>query len=107
MANLDWSQCPAVESIAVAPGNFLDDDRLTAAAIDTPHRIQQKNQKAPERDELETALRELVVSGGGLMAARANCRRTLARTNIDLNTLVIGTEAGSLVNESRKTVTSV
>jgi hypothetical protein len=49
----------------------------------------------------------LIVSGGGLMAARANCRRTLARANIDLNTLVIGTEAGLLVNESRKTVTSV
>src|ERR1019366_6353639 len=58
--------------------------------------------KIPRKDKFETALRELIVSGGGLMTARANCRRTLARTNIDLNTLVIGTEAGLLVNESRK-----
>jgi hypothetical protein len=86
---------------------LLHDDRLTAAAINAPHRIQQKNQKAPEGDELETALGQLVVSGGGLMAARAYCRRTLAWTNINLNTLVIGGEAGLLVNESRKTVTSV
>jgi hypothetical protein len=98
---------PGQRTFAVAPGNFLDHDRLTAAAIDPPHRIKQKNQKSPERNKFETALRQLIVSGGGLMAARANCRRTLARTNVDLNTLVIGTEAGLLVNESRKTVTSV
>ena len=79
----------------------------TAAAIDAPHRVKQKNQKAPERNELETALGELIVSGGGLMAARANRRRTLARAHGDLNALVIGTEAGLLVNESRKTVTAV
>ena len=94
-------------ALAVAPRNFLDDDRLAAAAIDAPHRVQQKNQKSPERNELETPLGELIVSGGGLMAARTNRRRTLARTHGDLNTLVIGTEAGLLVNESRKTVTAI
>jgi len=33
-------------ALAVAPRNFLDDDRLTAAAIDAPHGIEQKNQEA-------------------------------------------------------------
>jgi len=42
---------------------------LTLRAIDAPHGVKQKNQKAPERNELETALGELIVSGGGLMAA--------------------------------------
>ena len=73
--------CPAGEkqhvgagqrALAVTPRNLLDDDGFAAAAIDAPHRIQQKHQKAPEGDELETALGELVVSGGGLMAARTN-----------------------------------
>jgi hypothetical protein len=35
------------------PGNLLDYDRLTAAAIDAPHGVQQKNQNSPEGDELE------------------------------------------------------
>ena len=94
-------------TLAIAPGHFLDDHRLTTAAIDATHGIKQKNQKAPKRNELETALGELIVSGGRLMAARTNRRRTFARTYRDLNTLVIGTETGLLVNESRKAVTAV
>src|ERR1035438_341480 len=89
------------------PGHFLDDDCLTTAAIDATHGIKQKDQKAPSRNELETALGELIVSGGRLMATRTNRRRTFARTHRDLNTLVIGAETGLLVNESRKTVTTV
>src|SRR6266496_1757247 len=89
-------------TLAVAPGHFLDDDRLTTAAIDATHGIKQKNQKAPKRNELETALGELLVSRGRLMAARTNCRRTFARTHRDFNTLVTGAETGLLVNESRK-----
>jgi hypothetical protein len=72
------------------------------AAIDATHRIKQKNQKAPKRNELETALGELIVSGGRLMAARTNRRRTFARTHGDFDALVIGTETGLLINESRK-----
>ena len=87
--------------------HFLDDDGLTTAAIDAAHGIKQKNQKAPKRNELETALGELIVSRGRLMAARTNRRRTFARTHRDLNTLVIGAETGLLVNESRKAVTAV
>lgn len=94
-------------TLAIAPGHFLDDDGLTTAAIDATHGIKQKNQKAPKRNELETALGELIVSRGRLMAARTNRRRTFARTHRDLNTLVIGAETGLLVDESRKAVTAV
>ena len=94
-------------TLAIAPGHFLDDDCLTTAAIDAPHGIKQKNQKAPKGNELETALGELIVSGGRLMAARTNRRRTFARTHRNLNTLMIGAETGLLVNESRKAVTAV
>ncbi len=94
-------------AFAIAPGDFLDDDRLAAAAIDAPHGVKQKNQKSPERNELETPLGELIVSGGGLMAARTNRLGTLARTHGDFNALVIGTEAGLLVNESRKAVAPI
>jgi hypothetical protein len=36
--------------LSIAPGNFLDDDGLTAAAIDAAHGVEQKDQKSPERD---------------------------------------------------------
>src|SRR5262245_2416987 len=94
-------------TLAIAPGHFLDDDCLTTAAIDAAHGIKQKNQKAPEGNELKTALGELIVSGGRLMAARTNRGRTVARTHRNLNTLVIGAETRLLVNESRKAVTAV
>ena len=59
-------------TFAIAPGDLLDDDRLAAAAIDAPHGVKQKNQKSPERNKLETPLGELIVAGGGLMAARTD-----------------------------------
>src|SRR5205823_2537212 len=58
-------------------------------------------------NELETALGELIVFEGRLMAARTNRRRTLARTHRNLNTLMIGAESGLLVNKPRKAVTAV
>src|ERR1700686_4317900 len=94
-------------TLAIAPGHFLDHDRLTTAAIDATHGVKQKNQKAPKGNELETALGELIVSGGRLMAARTNRRRTFARTHRNLNTLMIGAESGMLVDKPRKAVTAV
>jgi len=94
-------------TFAIGPGDLLDDDRLAAAAIDAPHGVKQKNQKSPERNKLETPLDELIVSGGGLVAARTNRFGTLARTHGDFNALVIGTEVGLLVNESRKAVAPI
>jgi hypothetical protein len=93
--------------LAIAPGHFLDDDGLTTAAIDATHRRKRKSQKALKRNELETAPGELIVSGGRLMAARTNRRRTFARTHGDFDALVIGTETGLLLNESRKVVATV
>ena len=59
-------------AFAVAPRNFFHHDGFAAAAIHAPHGIHQKHQKAPERDELEAALGELVVSWSGLMATRTD-----------------------------------
>jgi hypothetical protein len=86
---------------------LLDDDRVTAATIDAAHRIEQKYQKAPERDELETPFGELVITGRWLVATRTNRRRTSARTHCDLDTPVIGTEAGLLINETPEMMAAV
>jgi hypothetical protein len=59
------------------------------------------------RNELEPALGEFVISGAGLVALRTNRLRALPRTHRDLDTLVIGTETGLLINESRKMVTTI
>jgi len=48
--------------------DLLNHDGFTVAAIDTPHRVKQKNQKSPERNELKTSLGEFIVSRG-LMTA--------------------------------------
>jgi hypothetical protein len=79
----------------------------TAAAIDAPHGVKQKNQKSPERNKFETPFGELIVSGSGLLAARTNRVGALARTHGDFNGLVIGTEAGLLVNKSREAVAPI
>jgi hypothetical protein len=50
--------------LAVAPGNFLDEDRLAAAAIDASHGVEQKNRKPPERNEFESPLGKFVVTAG-------------------------------------------
>jgi hypothetical protein len=59
------------------------------------------------RNELETALGELIVSRSGFMAARTNRPRAFARTHGNLNALVVGTEAGLVVDESGKTVATI
>ena len=93
--------------LAVAPGNFLDDHGLAAAAIDPAHRIQQENQIPPERDEFEAPLGQLIVTRRRLMAPGTDRRRTLARTHGELDAFVIGTEAGMLVNEAPEMMTAV
>src|SRR5688500_9677996 len=68
---------------------------------------EQKDQKSPERNELETALGQLVIAGSGLVATRTDCLRTSARAQGDLDTLVVGAEPGLVVNESGKTVAAI
>jgi hypothetical protein len=94
-------------TLAIAPGHLLDDDCLTTAAIDATHGIKQKDQKAPKRNELETALGELIISDGRVMAARADCGRTLARSHGHFDTLLVGTEVGVLVDKTSETMAAV
>ena len=93
--------------LAVAPGNLLDHHRFAAAAINASHGVQQENQKPPERDELVTPFRELIITGRRLMAPGTNRRRTLARPHADFDAFVIGTEASMLVNETPKMMAAV
>ena len=74
--------------LAIAPGNFLDDHSLAAAAIDAPHGVQQEDEKPPERNELVTPFGELIVTGRRLMATGTDCRRTFARTYGDFDALL-------------------
>lgn len=98
---------PGQRALTVGPRNLLDDDRIAAAAIDTPHGVKQKNQKSPERNEFEPAFGKSIVPGRRLMAAGTNRSRTFAWPHGDLNALVIGTEAGLMINESGKTMTAI
>jgi hypothetical protein len=63
--------------------------------------------KAPERYEFEAALGELVVSRSGLMATRTDRPRAFACTHGNLDALVVRTEAGVVVDESRKMVATI
>jgi len=47
--------------LAIAPGNVLD-HHATIPAIDAAHAVQPENQKAPQRNELEAALGEMIVT---------------------------------------------
>ena len=93
--------------LAVAPGNFLHDHSLAAAAIDAPHGVQQEDQKSPERNAVVTPFRELIITGRRLVAAGTNRRRTFARSHRDFDAFVIGTEAGVLINETPEMMAAV
>ncbi len=64
--------------LAVAPGNLFHHN-AAVAAIDAPHSVQEENQKAPERDELETPLGEMIVTRRRPAAARTDRGGALAR----------------------------
>ena len=50
---------------------------------------------------------ELIISDGRLMAARADCGRTLARSHSHFDTLLVGAEVGVLVNKTSETMAAV
>jgi hypothetical protein len=93
-------------AFSVAPRNLFDDHGGATTAIDAPHGVQQEDKKPPERNELEAAFGKLVIAGRRLMAARANRRRTLARSHGDFDALV-GTEMGVLIDKTPETVAAV
>ncbi len=52
-----------------------------AAAVHSPHGVQEEDEKSPQRDELKAPLAELVVAGRRLMAARTDGSRAFARSH--------------------------
>jgi hypothetical protein len=71
-------------------------------AVDPSHAIDQKNQIAPEADELKPPRRgRLVVAGRGLMTARANGSGSFPRPDRDEDGLLVFGKAGLPVDKSR------
>ena len=91
---------------AIAPGKFFRHHPATAAVHPTPA-VEQENQKAPEGDELETPLGQMIVPRCGLLAAPADGHRTLPRTYVHLDAFLVRAEAGRLVDESPMAVAVV
>src|SRR4051812_22494441 len=86
----------------------LFDHHPALLAVDPSRAIDQKNQVAPEADELKAPWRgRLVVAGRGLMTARANGSGAFPRPDRDEDRLCVFGKAGSLVNESRNRMTLV
>src|SRR5208283_631759 len=84
--------------LTIAPGNFLD-DHATVSALDAPHAVQQEYQKAPQRNELEAPRGKMIVTRCRLVAPRTDRRRTRPRPDVDFDALLVGCEAGVLVDE--------
>jgi hypothetical protein len=75
--------------------------------IDAPHGIQQEDEESPQRNELKTSFRELVVAGRRQMAARADYGRTFARSQDHFDAFLVGTEPGVLIDKTSKTMAAV
>jgi hypothetical protein len=70
-------------------------------AIDPAHAIDQKNQIAPESDELKPPRRaRLIVAGRGLMTTGANGSGSFPRPDLDEDGLPVFSEAGLPVDKS-------
>lgn len=86
-------------TFAVPPWDLRDDDRFATAAFDAPHGIQQKHQKTPERNELETPFSESIVSGGRPTAARTNRGGALAGPHGNFDPLMVQAEPGVVIKQ--------
>ena len=85
--------------LAIAPGNLLDHD-ATISAINTSHAVEQENQKAPQGNELEATLGEMIVPRRRSVAPGTDGRRSLPRSDVYCNAFLVGCEAGVLVDKS-------
>src|SRR5690242_17426233 len=94
-------------ALALAPRHFLDYHHAATAAIDPPHGVQEEDEKPPQGDELETPLGKLVITRCRLMTTRADGGRTLTRSHGHFDALVVGAEAGLLVDKTSETVAAV
>ena len=70
-------------------------------------RVQQEDEKSPERNELEAPLGELIVAWSRLMTTRTDRGRTPARPHRYLDALVVGTEPGAMIDKPPEVVAAV
>src|SRR5207244_10248900 len=92
--------------LPIAPGNLLD-QHTTIPAVDAPHAVQQENQKAPQRNELEAALRKMIVTRCGLVRPRADRRRALPRSHVLFDASLVAADADVWGSHSPVAMTSV
>jgi hypothetical protein len=52
-------------AVAIAPLDFLDGHHAAAAAVDTPHGIEQEDEKSPQGNKLEAPFAELIIARAG------------------------------------------
>ena|SRR5215831_2855701 len=90
----------------VGPRHFLD-DYAAGFAVDAPHTIEEKDQVAPDRNELELPIREMVVTGGRAVTARTDGWGTDSGPDADFQATAIWAEADVLIDEARETVALV
>jgi hypothetical protein len=81
-------------------GELRLDHDATISAVDTSHTVQQENQKTPQGDELEAALREMIVSRLWPVAPRTDDRRSPSRSHVYGNAFLVGCEAGASMGKS-------
>jgi hypothetical protein len=91
---------------AVGPRHFLDDD-TAGFAVDAAHAVEEKDQIAPDGNELELPIREVVVTGGWPVTARTDGWGTYSGADADLQAAAILGEVDVLINEAREAVALV
>ena len=92
--------------LAGAPRHFLHLDPATHA-LDPPHAVQQDDSEAPDRDELEAPLGQMVVTAGRCLAPRAASLRALPGFDIDLDGMGARIQPGPGVNEAGEMMAGV
>jgi len=92
--------------LTIGPGDFLDHDDAGGAA-DPAHAVEEKNQKAPNRDELERTLGEVVVADRWPVTTGTDGFGTHPWPHLDLKAFAILAKAGLLVNETREAIALV
>src|SRR6202049_4167351 len=102
--------CPVGEKQHIGLGELvlaarpwqLFDPHPAGPAIDAPHAVKQQHHEAPERDEFEAAQAEVIIAGGGPMAARAYRLCAAARSHVNLDEAALRAQPRRLVDEARK-----
>jgi hypothetical protein len=87
--------------------DFFDSHEATAATVHAPHGVQKEDEKTPQGNELKVPFGELIVTRCRLMTARTDCGGALTRPHRNLDTLVVWTEAGVMVDKAAEAVASI